>query len=417
MIGQTIKMTEILETQKDLLGQATDPKIVLDSHAPSESIIHGSIVSTAIPYVPSPTGRRLHESSMFSPPLRVATLLIMGREHLYRGHRMAVHCKRCWKIFKNQEQLDSHLTVATSDICDLQPGHPPEGITPEHERRLRSRKKTSPDQSEAERWKDIYKLLFPNEEIPSPCELAQFYIIILSRSMKKIADNCTDFEPLQEDTPMSPDSRELANYEDYIRRELPRLVRSNIEEAVRREMQPFEASLISNLVEIIQDCQDRVFKSYRETQGISDEIQMPPSIDCEASNSSTILDGGEGPSSRPIGRSSHPQSTFLDTIFEPPAPQSTHSISPSFTTNNSDGPLPRLANDMIPSDSGYSSEQLQLCGCSGPCNCSTLHGQDVKDNASQDIRNDNLQWNEWGFYPPWNQLDSIGSGFNWPNGD
>ena len=46
---------------------------------------------------------------------------------------------------------------------------------------------------------------------------------------------------------MSPDSRDIANYEDYIRRELPRLVRSNIEEAVRREMQPLEASLIINI--------------------------------------------------------------------------------------------------------------------------------------------------------------------------
>ena len=51
-----------------------------------------------------------------------------------------------------------------------------------------------------------------------------------------------DFEPLQDEAPLalSPDSRDLANYEEYLRRELPLMVRSEIEEAVRREMQPFE---------------------------------------------------------------------------------------------------------------------------------------------------------------------------------
>jgi hypothetical protein len=90
---------------------------------------------------------------------------------------MTVHCKRCWKLFKTQEQLDSHLLVDASDICGVQTGHPPEGITVEHERRLRSRKKASPNQTDGDRWKDIYKLLFPNEEIPSPCKLLQMGII------------------------------------------------------------------------------------------------------------------------------------------------------------------------------------------------------------------------------------------------
>jgi hypothetical protein len=93
---------------------------------------------------------------------------------------MPAHCKRCWKVFKSQEQLDLHLTVVTSDICDVQSGHPPEGITPEHEKRLRSRKKTSPNQSECDRWRDIFKLLFPNEEIPSPCKLNDFSFLTIT---------------------------------------------------------------------------------------------------------------------------------------------------------------------------------------------------------------------------------------------
>ncbi|KAE9378798.1 hypothetical protein N431DRAFT_553166 [Stipitochalara longipes BDJ] len=281
---------------------------------------------------------------------------------------------KCWKIFKSQEQLDSHLTVATSDICDLQPGHSPEGINPEQERRLRSKKKTSPNQSEVDRWKDIYKLLFPDEDIPSPY-----------------------FEPLQEEAAMSPDSRDLASYEDYIRRELPRLVRSNIEEAVRREMQPLEASLVNNLVGIIQDCQDRVFRSYRETQGLCAEPQIQQSIDPEAALSLMPPDGhqdGLGSSSRPLNTSSGPQSNFIDTIFRTP-PQSSESILSDLAGIDSRSHLAMQSSDVFLSDSGYASEQLQLCGCSGPCSCGITHSGEQEDNTTQEIEDGNLQWNNW----------------------
>lgn len=96
--------------------------------------------------------------------------LFEPREHLYRCHQISPHCKRCWRTFKTQQQLDSHITVAATDICDVQSGNPPTGITPAVERQLRSRKKSHPNQTDEERWKDIYKILFPNVEIPSPCK-------------------------------------------------------------------------------------------------------------------------------------------------------------------------------------------------------------------------------------------------------
>lgn len=87
---------------------------------------------------------------------------------------MPTHCKRCWKSFKNQEQLDIHLTVDIASMCDLVPGNPPEGITTDQERRLRSRKKSSRDQSDEGRWREMYQLLFPGEEVPSPCKFDFF---------------------------------------------------------------------------------------------------------------------------------------------------------------------------------------------------------------------------------------------------
>jgi hypothetical protein len=60
--------------------------------------------------------------------------------------------------------------VPDVEICKLQEGRIPDGITPQVAAQLKSRKKASPDQSVPERWKDIYRLLFPNELVPMPCE-------------------------------------------------------------------------------------------------------------------------------------------------------------------------------------------------------------------------------------------------------
>jgi hypothetical protein len=41
------------------------------------------------------------------------------KEHIYRCHQTPPHCKRCWATFKNQQQLDAHITVASEDICEV----------------------------------------------------------------------------------------------------------------------------------------------------------------------------------------------------------------------------------------------------------------------------------------------------------
>jgi hypothetical protein len=92
----------------------------------------------------------------------------MYREHLYRRHRVPIQCKRCWQTFKTDAALDAHITVV--NICALQTGQAAEGLTSDQEKRLKSRKKSSPDQSEEARWKEIYGILFPNEHVPNPCE-------------------------------------------------------------------------------------------------------------------------------------------------------------------------------------------------------------------------------------------------------
>lgn len=92
------------------------------------------------------------------------------REHLYRNHKAAPYCKRCWKIFDTNELKDQHTTVPANQICEAVPGEPPEGVTPNQVSELRSRGKPYSKLSESERWNEIFRLLFPGANIPSPCK-------------------------------------------------------------------------------------------------------------------------------------------------------------------------------------------------------------------------------------------------------
>jgi hypothetical protein len=64
--------------------------------------------------------------------------------------------------------VDEHLKAVIG--CDLSTAEDSEGITQNLERRLKSRKKTHPDQTPHEQWEEIYRMIFPNEETPDPCK-------------------------------------------------------------------------------------------------------------------------------------------------------------------------------------------------------------------------------------------------------
>jgi hypothetical protein len=77
-----------------------------------------------------------------------------------------------------------------------------------------------------------------------------------------------DWEPPSEKPPplplpLPPDAGELANYDDFMRRELPRAFRSTLEAAVNAQSQPIEELLRAQLMEMIRECQDRVYSQYR----------------------------------------------------------------------------------------------------------------------------------------------------------
>ncbi|KAE9379384.1 hypothetical protein N431DRAFT_553617 [Stipitochalara longipes BDJ] len=301
------------------------------------------------------------------------------------SHQIILHCERCWQTFDNQENLTAHRTVDATEICQVKSGYPPDGLTPDMERKLRSRKKAHRNQTEEDRWREIYRIIFPDEDVPSPY-----------------------FEPLQDEPPLSPDSRELANYEVYVRRELPRLVRASVLEVFSREMQPVEASLIANLVDTIQECQASLFRSYSERMGQDQRADIPSSSMGDVLSLSSLQQLSAGPQ-HPFdeGNSMHTSSDFLSAAFQqPPSIQNTvfepnlqnhdpmHNLQVSHTSDTS---LSSLSDNMF-SRHGYSSEYtMTTINSQSEVTNSTCHSGKPKapdiDSTQQDWNNE--PWAEW----------------------
>lgn len=92
------------------------------------------------------------------------------REHLYRSHILPIRCFRCSQIFSNSKELAHHLRAVVP--CTLmEHDFEEEGISPEQLELLKSRKRRRDNHSDHDKWVNIYKILFKNEQsIPSPCK-------------------------------------------------------------------------------------------------------------------------------------------------------------------------------------------------------------------------------------------------------
>jgi hypothetical protein len=89
-----------------------------------------------------------------------------------------------------------------------------------------------------------------------------------------------DFEPIRDNEdkePQSPDLVNLTNYEEFLRRTLPRFVRNALETQVNNEIQPIEERLRGQLMDVIEQAQNRAFQEYR---GMMEESHSTdPSVD------------------------------------------------------------------------------------------------------------------------------------------
>ncbi|EXM20770.1 hypothetical protein V3481_016551 [Fusarium oxysporum f. sp. vasinfectum] len=167
----------------------------------TQSAPPGSVPNLACPFVKEYPGERWPRCQKGWPSVHRI------KEHIYRSHKAPMYCKRCFRIFKTEKELDAHLRQ--DPACEVvSPSREMPGIDNETKERLKSRRGIQ-NISEEEKWKHMYKVLFPRtEDIPSPyCDLQ-----IL-------------------EAPMTAETR--AQYRSFLRQEVPARVIRDINANVR----------------------------------------------------------------------------------------------------------------------------------------------------------------------------------------
>ncbi|CZR61293.1 uncharacterized protein PAC_11189 [Phialocephala subalpina] len=194
------------------------------------------------------------------------------RAHLYTYHYIH-QCQRCMEVFNSEDELDGH--VKAPEPCPSRIGHPADGITSKMKAQLQCRKKTHRNQTEEDRWFQIYRILFTpkaDEIIPNPY-----------------------FEPIRDHevthaNGQTPQFQDIDSFQGYLRRELPRFFSTVLENAVTRELNPIEERLRSELVDLMQEAQNNAFSSWRAMHGIDVDSRLsreiPTTVDLVATSTS-----------------------------------------------------------------------------------------------------------------------------------
>ncbi|OJD29720.1 ribosome biogenesis protein nsa2 [Diplodia corticola] len=185
-------------------------------------------------------GPKMHASCMYPGFKTVARL----KEHLYRCHMQPAHCVRCYRVFTTKQELDDHH-LATERCQAISEKRIIDGINEHQAKRLRCRKPKEGVNTEEDKWRDVYFILFPNDrEAPSPyCVNSQVETAQL--------------------TGFSPASIAFQNFERYSRREFPRLVRTELEEAARREELHMQERLRIVMVDAARRAAETLWDSFR----------------------------------------------------------------------------------------------------------------------------------------------------------
>jgi hypothetical protein len=125
----------------------------------------------------------------------------------------------------------------------------------------------------------------------------------------------------------SPGSQEgLADYEEYCRRELPRVFRALLEEVVNNNTQPLEEQLRSQVTNLIRDAQDRVFSGYRSSSRTTGtpargDPSSSPQTNTSSSSSQGLATSPLRSQPTTIASSGDRSQPRLPPFFQPPSPK------------------------------------------------------------------------------------------------
>ncbi|KAK4247546.1 hypothetical protein C7999DRAFT_14431 [Corynascus novoguineensis] len=225
-----------------LLGQEEEDDDEGEGYRPPSSLSKRSLGSAkrfACPFRKhDPHTYNIHEHEVCA--IRSWSTISRLKEHLYRRH-YKVHCQRCKRIFSDARQLAEHeMSIVACEVLDI---GSPSDITTHQEKQLKSRKHTTRRQTDEEKWRDIYRLLFPGDQIPSPYP-----------------------EATDDMAPTSSESHASLHFQHFLLNEMPALFTRTAEEHAGRRLQAQEGLALETIPGIIEDALQKAFRAW-ETRG------------------------------------------------------------------------------------------------------------------------------------------------------
>jgi hypothetical protein len=170
----------------------------------------------------------------------------IAREHLLRVHTLCLRCRRCWISFDDQYALEEHY-IATERCRETTcPFDISEHLDARQLNLLKQRQKQEPRKSEEEKWRDIYRIIYPNEddiEIPEPCE----YLRLQSDNIG--AHKNSDYEAA---TPL----------DQHMRRENPGILIREIQNFIEQNYGPLDLETRDKIADIPAKAESETKRMY-----------------------------------------------------------------------------------------------------------------------------------------------------------
>ncbi|OCK76479.1 hypothetical protein K432DRAFT_446001 [Lepidopterella palustris CBS 459.81] len=169
------------------------------------------------------------------------------KEHLYRCHADPNRCPRCRIALPDNTALLDHLS--SDGQCERHEdggeAAPSDGFTEDQEKQLRKRARQG--QSEIERWKEVYMILFPDDtehDVPSP-----FYDFTSNKDSLRTSANVSMLSAEQQQTQLSAIRKNIETAveevlliaAEMLRERIPDIVRASQEEIARQLSKPSAA--------------------------------------------------------------------------------------------------------------------------------------------------------------------------------
>jgi hypothetical protein len=132
-------------------------------------------------------------------------------------------------------------------------------ITEEQEKLLRARAKSHC--SEELKWEEMYRIIFPDEKVPSPCKSLPTSLIRIGTS----ADTPNkDYDTESDGSHKAEKSRfqSVDEAKEFLRTEIPRLVRPEIEEYVNTLFEEVQEKVHQKAAEIIRNVETKVLLTF-----------------------------------------------------------------------------------------------------------------------------------------------------------